>query len=136
MQRLGDVPGGLTLGAIMQKLRVLVVEDDPDTLALTVSLLETLGHWATGVKSAELALHRFLEGAFDVLVADVGLPGLSGQDLAEKLQGRSELPVIFATGQPAPARPPLRGIWLLKPYSVEQLEEALAQAVRRNDEPE
>jgi CheY-like chemotaxis protein len=118
-----------------RKLRVLVVEDDPGTLALTVSLLETLGHWATGVRSAELALHRFLEGVFDVLVADVGLPGLSGQDLAEKLQGRCRLPVIFATGQTAPARPPMRGIWLLKPYSVEQLEEALAQAVRL-DEPE
>ena len=87
------------------------------------------------MRSAELALHRFLEGVFDVLVADVGLPGLSGQDLAEKLQGRCRLPVIFATGQTAPARPPMRGIWLLKPYSVEQLEEALAQAVRL-DEPE
>ena len=119
-----------------QKMRVLVVEDDPGTLALTLSLLETLGHWATGVRSAELAIHRFLEGAFDVLIADIGLPGLSGQDLAEKLQGRCNLPVIFATGQSAPAQLPLRAIWLLKPYSIEQLEEALAQAARLNNEPD
>jgi CheY-like chemotaxis protein len=113
-----------------QKLRILVVEDDLDTLVVTVELLRTLGHWATGVRSAEVALHRFLEGAFDVLIADVGLPGLSGRDLAEKLQGRCDLPVVFATAQPAPDRLPARGIWLRKPYSIGQLEEALAQAVQ------
>ena len=75
-----------------RRLRVLVVEDDPGTLALTVSLLETLGHSAAGMGSAELALNRFFEGAFDVLVSDISLPCLSGQDFAEKLQGRCDLP--------------------------------------------
>jgi CheY-like chemotaxis protein len=118
-----------------QKLRILVVEDDPDTLVVTVELLRALGHWATGVRSAEVALHRFLEGAFDVLIADIGLPGLSGRDLAEKLQRRCDLPVIFATAQPAPARLPARGIWLRKPYSIDQLEEALAQAAQLGQTP-
>lgn len=116
-----------------RKLRILVVEDDPDTLTVTVELLQALGHWATGVRSAELALHRFLEGAFDLLIADIGLPGLSGRDLAEKLQGRCDLPVIFATARPAPDPMPRRGIWLRKPYSVEQLEDALAQAVQSGE---
>jgi CheY-like chemotaxis protein len=82
-----------------------------------------------------LPLHRFLEGAFDVLIADVGLPGLSGRDLAEKLEARCDLPVIFATGQPAPDLMPRRGIWLRKPYSVEQLQEALARATRLGSDP-
>lgn len=118
-----------------RKLRILVVEDDPDTLTVTVELLQALGHWATGVRSAELALQRFLEGAFDLLIADIGLPGLSGRDLAEKLQGRCDLPVIFATARPAPDPMPRRGIWLRKPYSVEQLEDALAQAVQSGEAP-
>ncbi|MDR6539746.1 response regulator [Variovorax soli] len=61
-----------------QTLRILMVEDLPATLMMTVELLGELGHWAAGVTSAELALLRYPEGAFDVLMVDVGLPGLSG----------------------------------------------------------
>ena len=46
-------------------LRVLVVEDDPAALSATVELLQLLGHWATGVKSAEVAKDRFIDGAFE-----------------------------------------------------------------------
>ena len=111
-----------------QKLRILVVEDDPETLAATVELLVLLGHWATGVNSAEGALDRFSEGVFDVLVLDIHLPALSGLDLAEKLRSRDRLPVIFASGSKAPFEMPEGSIWLSKPYSTGQLESALARA--------
>jgi PleD family two-component response regulator len=52
--------------AEQKKLRVLLVEDDADTLATTLKLLEAMGHWATGVRSAEAAIARFFDGAFDV----------------------------------------------------------------------
>lgn len=96
-------------------LRVLVVEDDPEVLDATLEALELLGHWATGVRSAEGAIDRFLEGAFDVLMADVGLPGLSGLELADKLQTRCGLPIIFATASQAPERPITGTVWLCKP---------------------
>ena len=88
-----------------QALRVLVVEDDPAVLAATVDMLQVLGHWAAGVKSAEVARDRFIDGAFDVLMTDIGLPALSGIDLVEILQARRKLRVIFATGRPRPAEP-------------------------------
>ncbi|WP_076997453.1 response regulator [Variovorax sp. KK3] len=110
------------------RLRILVVEDDPDTLTATLHLLQALGHWATGVKSAEGAKSRFLEGAFDVLMTDIGLPALSGRELAQTLQRRAGFPVIFATGQPPPAEPARDTFWLRKPYTVEQLEDALRGA--------
>ncbi|CAN7518819.1 Response regulator receiver domain-containing protein [Variovorax sp. CF079] len=109
-------------------LRVLVVEDDPDVLEAALEALELLGHWATGVRSAEGALTRFLEGAFDVLMVDVGLPALSGLELAGKLQSRCKLPVIFATGRKAPDGPLHSAVWLCKPFSLEQLRDALRQA--------
>lgn len=110
-----------------RKLRILAVEDDPDMLTITLELLRSLGHWATGVKSAEVAINRFLEGAFDVLMTDVNLPALSGLELAQKLQ-RHGFPVIFATGRPPPLRLEPETFWLQKPYTVEQLEEALSAA--------
>ncbi|MGJ7510420.1 response regulator [Variovorax sp. GT1P44] len=112
-------------------LRVLVVEDDPDALSATVEMLELLGHWAAGVRSAEIAKDRFLDGAFDVLLTDIGLPALSGMDLVESLRARHKLEVIFATGRPPPATPIPDSSWLQKPFSVEQLESALSRAMGR-----
>lgn len=109
-------------------LRVLVVEDEPDALAATVELLQLLGHWATGVKSAEVAKDRFLAGAFDILLTDIGLPALSGYDLVDSLHERHAVPVVFVTGRPQPSEPMPGTFWLQKPFGVEQLEQVLAQA--------
>jgi CheY-like chemotaxis protein len=116
-------------------LRVLVVEDDPEVLEASLEALELLGHWATGVRSAEGAIVRFLEGAFDVLLVDVGLPGLSGLELADKLRSRCGLPIIFATASQAPERPITGTFWLCKPFSIEQLGDVLRQAARLRPAP-
>jgi CheY-like chemotaxis protein len=111
------------------KLRVLLVEDDADTLATTLGLLEAMGHWATGVRSAEAAIARFFEGAFDVVMVDIGLPALSGRDFAERLLHDHRVPVIFVTGQAEPAQAMAGTTWLRKPYTVEQLAQALARSL-------
>lgn len=111
-------------------LRILVVEDDPATLAAMVDMLELLGHWVAGVKSAEVARDRFLDGAFDILLTDIGLPALSGLDLVEILQAQHKLRVIFATGQPRPANPIPGTVWLQKPFGVDELQAAL-QGIER-----
>lgn len=106
-------------------LRVLVVEDDPATLATTVEMLQALGHWATGVGTAESAQSRYFDGAFDVVMTDVGLPALSGLDLAASLRAKHPIRILFATGQPAPAKPLPGARWLQKPFGIDALAEAL-----------
>jgi len=123
MTRTAQAPAGRAEA----RLRILVVEDDPDALASILEMLELLGHWATGVKSAEIAKDRFFEGAFDVLMTDVGLPALSGLDLAEILRARHPLEIVFVTGRPQPADPMPGTLWLRKPFDVEQLQAALGQ---------
>lgn len=113
-------------------LRILVVEDDPATLSAMVEMLELLGHWVAGVKSAEVARDRFIDGAFDVLLTDIGLPALSGLDLVDILQAQDKLRVIFATGQPRPANPIPGTVWLQKPFGVDELQAAL-QGIERLD---
>lgn len=110
------------------KLRVLVVEDDAEALSATVELLQVMGHWATGVKSAEVAKSRFMDGAFDVLLTDIGLPALSGYDLVQSLPSGHRMRVIFASGQTQPNEPMPGTLWLAKPFTAEQLEAALATA--------
>lgn len=108
------------------RLRVLVVEDDPAALALMLETLQVLGHWAAGVSSAEVAKDRYFDGAFDVLVTDVGLPALSGLDLARSLLARhAGLKVIFVTGYPAPEVPIDKTVWIQKPFTLEELGAAL-----------
>ena len=114
-------------------MRILVVEDDPATLSAMVEMLELLGHWVAGVKSAEVARDRFIEGAFDVLLTDVGLPALSGLDLVDILQAQHKLRVIFATGQPRPAHPIPGTVWLQKPFGVDELQAALQGIERQTD---
>ena len=91
-------------------------------------MLQLLGHWAAGVRSAETAKDRFLEGAFDVLLTDIGLPALSGMDLVEILRARTQAR-RHLRDRPAAAGDADRQarVWLQKPFTVEQLEAALAR---------
>lgn len=114
-------------------LRILVVEDDRGALAATLEMIALLGHWATGVSTAEGARDRFLEGAFDVLLTDVALPALSGFDLVDMLRARHPVQVIFASGSAPPAKLDDDSVWLQKPFGMDALSQALT-AVQMNPE--
>ncbi|MFP3373410.1 response regulator, partial [Pseudomonas sp. SIMBA_068] len=79
---------------------VVVVEDDPAVRMLVVNVLGELGYTAHQAGDARTAL-PLLESDLrvDLLVTDVGLPGLNGRQLAEiGRQIRPELKVLFITG--------------------------------------
>ena len=84
---------------------VLVVEDDPAVRLLVLEVLHELGYAAIEAEDAQMALP--LLGSpqrIDLLVTDVGLPGLNGRQLAEiARQTRPGLPVLFMTGYAAGA---------------------------------
>lgn len=116
-----------------RSLRVLLVEDDPAAMTATLEMIALLGHWATGVSTAEGARDRFLDSAFDVLMTDVALPGLSGYDLVEMLRAKHPVRVIFASGSSPPARPVADAAWLQKPFGIDALAAALG-SMQRDDE--
>ena len=107
-------------------LRVLLVEDDPGTRETTVEMLKLLGHWTASVGSAEAARDRYIDGAFDVLMCDVGLPGLSGLDLMQSLHPAG-VALLLVSGGRRPALLPPGCAWLSKPYNLDALEQVLAQ---------
>ncbi len=79
---------------------VLVVEDEPAVRMLVVEELHELGY-ATIEAATGLAAIPILESTqkIDLLVSDVGLPGMNGRQVAEiGRQHRPELPVLFMTG--------------------------------------
>ncbi|WCE09441.1 hybrid sensor histidine kinase/response regulator [Pseudomonas sp. JBR1] len=79
---------------------VLVVEDEPVVRQMVVDLLRELGYATLQAEDARAAL-PLLESQrpIDLLLSDVGLPGMNGRQLAEiARQRRPGLRVLFATG--------------------------------------
>jgi len=113
--------------------RVLVVEDEPDVRMLVVDVLRELGYSVDVASDGAAALPILLgAGRIDLLVTDVGLPGMNGRQLAEiARQHRPDLRVLFMTGYARNAQ--VRGDFLesgmdmlTKPFSIDEL----AQRVR------
>jgi PAS domain S-box-containing protein len=79
---------------------ILVVEDDPQVRMLVTVVLEDLGYQVEVVGDADGAIPILASSQrIDLLVTDVGLPGLNGRQLAEiARQSRATLPVLFMTG--------------------------------------
>ena len=80
--------------------RVLVVEDEATLRDLLREALEDLGCVVSTAADGPAGLEIVMSGAaLDLLVTDVGLPGLDGRRLAEAARGvRPDLPVLFITG--------------------------------------
>jgi len=82
----------------LQGVRLLVVEDDPDTREIVGLMLRESGAEVTGVVTAEAALDAIRAAPPDVLISDIGLAGLDGYDLiraVRRLPGdRGEVPAI------------------------------------------
>ncbi|MGP8436377.1 PAS domain S-box protein [Paraburkholderia fungorum] len=111
-------------------LRVLLVDDDPALLEATSELAKILGHDPAATGSPEEALRWLREEEFDVLLADLVIPGMSGIELAEQaIQIRPALRIVFASGNEMSNVPALKFRWkaLRKPYTLEELDKVLDQ---------
>jgi signal transduction histidine kinase len=80
--------------------RILVIEDDHAVRMLIVEVLEDLGFAVVEAEDAQTALpHIEGDSRIDLIVSDVGLPGLNGRKLAEiARERRREVPILFVTG--------------------------------------
>jgi CheY-like chemotaxis protein len=79
---------------------VLVVEDDASVRLLIRDVLEELGYRAIEAADAQAAIEHLGSGKiFDLMISDVGLPGMNGRQLAEiARQHFPDLPILFVTG--------------------------------------
>jgi CheY-like chemotaxis protein len=113
--------------ASQRKLRILLVDDEPDFVTTVREYLREIGHEVTACLSSEEALIQAGRLTFDVVLCDVGLPGRNGMDLLEMLRGpvpRGKMVLITGwdaesvRGDPRAAR--CDGI-LQKPFEASEL---------------
>ncbi len=117
---------------------VLVVEDDPAVRLLVVQVLEELGYHAIETESGRDAT-PVLQSArpIDLMISDVGLPGLNGRQLAEiAREGRPRLPILFMTGYAEQAADQAafldNGMEIItKPFAIDQLARRIGTILER-----
>ncbi len=79
--------------------RILVVDDDPQMLKAVTNALTARGYGVLTAGSGEDALTLAAEEEPDLLLLDLGLPGIGGHEVIERLRTWSELPVIVISVQ-------------------------------------
>ena len=118
--------------------RVLVIEDD-DAIRETVrDELQFEGFTVETVADGSAGLERARSGAFDVVVADWMLPGISGLDLCRVLRAESDVPIILLTARGSEVDR-VRGLevgaddYIVKPFSLAELVSRVRAILRRRE---
>jgi CheY-like chemotaxis protein len=75
--------------------RVLVVDDHPDAAQALAMLVRMLGHTCTAVTTGGEAIEQARAGDFDLGIVDIGLPDMSGHDVARALRKLPGGPAMY-----------------------------------------
>ena len=115
--------------------RVLIVDDDPDLRRVLAASLEDLGYEVLEASNGPMGLELAETAGPDLMMVDFALPGMNGAQVAQAARERwPDLPIVFASGYSdtdAIERAAIDAPVLRKPFRVDQLQEALDQALGR-----
>lgn len=113
------------------KRTVLVVDDDADLLKVAIRVLKLHGYEAVGATSCEDALALIEEHDVDLLLTDVQMPGMDGNELASRMGvTHPDLRILFTSGYPNEVLQPANGEagqaverkhFIEKPYAMSDL---------------
>ena len=107
--------------------RVLVVDDQPEILNLLEDVLRVAGYEVAKAQSGDDALRVLAEASFDLVITDLGMPGMSGWELARETRSQSpDIRVLLLTGWAATLDPEeirRNGVnaTLKKPFEMDEL---------------
>ncbi len=119
--------------------RILVVEDDDGNRRLLRAFLEREGFEVREASDGPSALHEVAMGDIDLVVLDLGLPGLDGLDVLSSIRRRSDIAILVLTGR-VEEQQRVQGLdagaddYVVKPYSLPELA-ARARALLRRGQP-
>ncbi len=121
--------------------RVLVVEDEQSLRDPLVYLLQKEGYEVLEAADGLQALELFKSGNPELILLDLMLPGLSGNEVCRQIRQTSNVPVIMLTAKDSEIDKVV-GLeigaddYVTKPYSTRELLARMKAVLRRNGEPE
>ena len=110
----------------MNKPFVLIIEDDRDIAALFRHVVDMVGYHTEIALSGQVADDRLSNSKPDIVILDLNLPGVSGEELLKKIRNdkrldQTKIIVVTAHAYIANTLPVEPDLILLKPVSIEQL---------------
>jgi len=82
-----------------RKGRILLVDNDPQVMTILGEMLSDAGHHVLPVASGAEAVRVFVPGGFDLVITNIGMAGMNGWEVAERVRARdAKVPLIFVTG--------------------------------------
>ncbi len=116
--------------------RVLVVDDDPQMLRAVSNVLRARDYSVLRANDGESALDLLAEDEVDLILLDLGLPGLEGHDVIERLRNWSQTPVIVlsvreANDEKVAALDAGADDYLTKPFATKELLARMRAVLRR-----
>lgn len=118
---------------------ILLVEDDPAVRLLIGELLSELGYQTIEARDSDVAIRLLESGrSIDMMISDVGLPGMNGRQLAEVARKHHpKVPILFVTGYAANAA--IRAGFLgtnmaliSKPFQIEELAAKIGEMLSKS----
>ena len=112
----------------LQPRRVLVVDDAPLIREIIARTLRTAGHTIDTATDGQEALAKFREGKWDLVITDLFMPHMNGEELAAAIRAEAPgVPVVLLTGTPTAVRDPSAFLALLpKPFRGNEILEIIA----------
>ncbi len=120
----------------MDPVRVLLVEDDDDNRELMAEVLTASGYDVLSASTGQEGLKTLSEHSVDVVVTDVGMPGMGGLEMAKAAKEIAPaVPIVIVTGWAerediASARGKHVDAVLIKPVDPEALAQAVSDVAR------
>ncbi len=119
-------------------MRVLLAEDDPLLGDGLKAALLAEGYTVDWFRDGQQSLYAALDEAFDIVILDLGLPGLDGLEVLRALRDRKkDVPVLILTAKDA-LDDRVRGLdlgaddYLTKPFDLDELAARLRSLIRRS----
>jgi len=116
--------------------RILLVEDERSIRDAVTAYLEREGYWVTPVADGAEALEQAGRKAFDLVVLDLNLPKVPGEEVCRRIRDNSDVPIIMLTAKGAEEER-IRGFeigaddYLVKPFSPRELIARVRALIRR-----
>ena len=119
--------------------RILVIEDEPDTLDLLRRILATAGFDVVLSEDAAAGLRAAYQSQPDAIIMDIMMPGMDGFTACQRLREMTDVPILFLTGKATDTEDIVKGFavgadeYMTKPFSVEELLVRLRACLRRQE---
>jgi len=81
------------------KMKILIIEDDPELAMVLSSYLTQYGMEVTSVEDPYIGLSSLTQQDFDLVILDLTLPGMDGLEVVEKIREKSDIPIIISSAR-------------------------------------